>query len=321
MSAVMLALLLTDAAFAGTDVSADADVAAAVRPSGRLLYERGNGVWAAEAATGAGRRLPALAGGVQAAWSPDGLRITFVKDVRGTPVVFVAAADGRRATKLTSLPPPSERYPQNGDFSPSWFPDSRRILFQREITDTVGDDDFVDLFVAGGGARGARRLTRSPYLWEHEPDLSPDGRAIVLSLFDPAGTDLGGLALARSDGRGLRWLTRSETVEDHQPRWSPDGTRIAFTRLRYVDGEAFNEVYVVLRDGSGLRRLTSRTRAVSPVWSPDGRLVAYCEFDGPQGRKLPQPRQLVVPSAGGPAQALPLRPAGCATDWAPGPKL
>src|SRR4029079_15955236 len=56
------------------------------------------------------------------------------------------------------------------------------------------------------------------------------------------------------------------------PRCSPDGTRLAFTSNR--DGNS--EIYVINRDGSGLRRLTNHPSIdVTPTWSPTGKQIAF----------------------------------------------
>ena len=64
------------------------------------------------------------------------------------------------------------------------------------------------------------------------------------------------------------------TSEKHNflPAWSPDGTKLAFMSNR--DGNP--EIYVVNRDGSGLRRLTNHPENdVTPTWSPTGNQIAF----------------------------------------------
>ena len=51
-----------------------------------------------------------------------------------------------------------------------------------------------------------------------------------------------------------------------RPRWSPDGRRIAFLKGR--------QLWTMLADGSGPRRLGTRT-AAGPSWSPDGKWIAF----------------------------------------------
>ena len=72
---------------------------------------------------------------------------------------------------------------------------------------------------------------------------------------------------------GGRLITRSP-ASDTEPDWSPDGRRIAF--VRQEPGKRSSSLYVVRRDGGGLRRLTSAEQVLAtPAWSGDGRRIAY----------------------------------------------
>jgi Tol biopolymer transport system component len=54
------------------------------------------------------------------------------------------------------------------------------------------------------------------------------------------------------------------------PSWSPDGRQIVFAR----EGACSSALYVMHRDGSGVRRLAeSRNDDELPAWSPDGRSI------------------------------------------------
>jgi hypothetical protein len=71
---------------------------------------------------------------------------------------------------------------------------------------------------------------------------------------------------------GNRAITTAGT--DTEPDWSPDGRRIAF--VRQDRGKRSTSLYVIRRDGGGLRRLTHGNQVVSmPAWRGDGRLLAY----------------------------------------------
>ena len=81
-----------------------------------------------------------------------------------------------------------------------------------------------------------------------------------------------------TDGSGQRRLARNAWLA--APAWSPDGRKIAFERPRRdrnAEGYVINsEIFVVNADGSGERRLTRNTvRDSNPVWSPDGRRIAF----------------------------------------------
>ena len=61
-------------------------------------------------------------------------------------------------------------------------------------------------------------------------------------------------------------------IANYLPAWSPDGSRLAFMSNR--DGNP--EIYVMNRDGSGLRRLTNHPENdATPTWSPTGAQIAF----------------------------------------------
>src|SRR5688572_18937403 len=71
---------------------------------------------------------------------------------------------------------------------------------------------------------------------------------------------------------GDRAITTAGT--DTEPDWSPDGRQIAF--VRQDRGKRSTSLFVVRRDGGGLRRLTHGNQVVSmPAWRGDGLLLAY----------------------------------------------
>ena len=71
---------------------------------------------------------------------------------------------------------------------------------------------------------------------------------------------------------GDRQVTSGGT--DSDPDWSPDRRRLAFVR-QDPDGRS-SSLYVIRRDGGGLRRLTRVREVVAmPAWRGDGRLLAY----------------------------------------------
>ncbi len=77
--------------------------------------------------------------------------------------------------------------------------------------------------------------------------------------------------LIRPDGRGRGQITHRDAFEQ---RWSPDGTRLVFSGFT----QQGNRLFVVNRDGSGLRRVSADAAGWNhwrPAYSPDGRRIVF----------------------------------------------
>jgi Tol biopolymer transport system component len=88
-----------------------------------------------------------------------------------------------------------------------------------------------------------------------------------------------GIYVISADGSGRRQVTKATRFNGsnpygHHPVWSPDGQRIAFDNSE-AERELISDIYVVNRDGTGLRRLTRDTHSEIPHWSPDGKQILY----------------------------------------------
>lgn len=106
------------------------------------------------------------------------------------------------------------------------------------------------------------------------PAVSRDGKWIAFS------DD--GISVARLGTAATRITDPGKDI-DAFPDWSPDGSRIVFARS---GGAQFDPwvLYVVNRDGSGLRRLTKGDAPFGerlPSWSPDGEKIAFERFGFP----------------------------------------
>jgi Tol biopolymer transport system component len=153
------------------------------------------------------------------------------------------------------------------DGAPAWAPGGERFVF----TGVAEGASEPDLYVYDLARDRSRRLTTSGGT---APAWSSRNRIAYVTGYSapldrpPAGR----LALIDPDGTRRRQLTRKNGLA---PNWSPNGTKIAFVRK--------GRLYVIGADGQGLRRVGGRRFSVEAedvTWSPDGRFLAYHDFEG-----------------------------------------
>jgi TolB protein len=102
------------------------------------------------------------------------------------------------------------------------------------------------------------------------PVWSPDSQSIAYTSYRTGFQDI--IVSYIYEGRYSNPTAGTSEKQNFLPAWSPDGSRLAFTSNR--DGNS--EIYVVNRDGSGLRRLTNHPAIdVTPTWSPTGKQIAF----------------------------------------------
>jgi Tol biopolymer transport system component len=111
---------------------------------------------------------------------------------------------------------------------------------------------------------------------------SPSPARIALSAYleDPPSQGFD-VYLVNADGSGLVNLT-DNPARDMYPDWSPDGDLIAFCS----DREGPSQVFVMRRDGTEVRRLTTAIDDCGnpswsvPIWSPGGAWIAITSAPG-----------------------------------------
>lgn len=102
----------------------------------------------------------------------------------------------------------------------------------------------------------------------------------------------GDIRIMRSDASGDRAVTTGPATE-FEPAFAPNGKLIAFSSDRADTAAGRTDIWLVHRDGSGLRRVTTGLNARGPAWSPAGKRLAAGTDQGiatfsPTGKALVQ---------------------------------
>ena len=195
------------------------------------------------------------------AWSADGHYLYFSSDRSGAMTLWrvpINERSGRTSGSLEPVPTPSSftgwaTFAHSGKL----FAYVRRIPFSELYKAPFDPAKGLDLSTKVQLTEGERGM--------HEPDMSPDGKTIVMRIQDPQED----LALVQPDGSNFRRLT-NDLFSERNPSWSPDGKRIVFGSNR---SHRF-ELWSVHPDGTGLKQIT-QNGVVPYAWAPDGTLMGY----------------------------------------------
>jgi TolB protein len=206
-----------------------------------------------------------------ASWSADGRRLIFeylLADPVDDPKRFaIINADGSGRRDIPLAPPPRTII---GGLAfvredPTFTPDGQRVVYTRSWTGMPGRSEIWMATIDGGEDR---RIGSG-----YNARISPEGRRIAY------------VRSRRADGvSGSTWLMSARTGKPTRRLWpgpawsidwSPDGTHIVFTANPRNSTDPF-DVYVIRRNGTGLRRLTATAGIfeTEAVWSPDGQRLA-----------------------------------------------
>jgi dipeptidyl aminopeptidase/acylaminoacyl peptidase len=112
-----------------------------------------------------------------------------------------------------------------------------------------------------------------------EPSVSPSGAAVaftVTTVVEAQDRRHREIWLASTDGAAAPYRLTSVSTEGSNPRWSPDGSLLAFSSRRDSAGVEDEAGIWFLRAGAlGGEAFRIRGVHAMPVWSKDGRWIAY----------------------------------------------
>ena len=188
-----------------------------------------------------------------ARWSPDSSMIAFISNHEDQDGLWTVKLDKREPRFITGIQSTNFFITYAGE-SFSWSPDSKRIAFISATPETVTDAS------AGRRTDDPRVIDRIQY--KSRTSLSDNKRTHVW--------------IVDVDRPEARQLT-SGAFYDHAVSFSPRGDEIVFLSNHEDDPDANNNSDIFAVDiGGQVRRITeTKGCEYDPVWSPDGKWIAY----------------------------------------------
>jgi Tol biopolymer transport system component len=220
------------------------------------------------------------------AWSPDGKKIAFVRtSSNGAHDIWVMDMGGANQLNLTRSPGADDR-----NWHPHWSPDGSKIAFFFFTGGTLEGN----LYIMKADGTGAKQVTFASRAYKAF-SWSPDSKEIAFTrpprlvnggtIWDIVVVNVQTLAERNLTNQGAVPQLQQGSV-DH-PAWSPDGSMIAFwATLPDFNSQKTAQIWVINPNGGTKRQITTRpayARVGYPVWSPDGRQIAFWSTNDTDG--------------------------------------
>lgn len=203
-------------------------------------------------------------GDSQARWSPDGKTIAFISSRDGAPQIYLIPVAGGEARKLTNI--------STGANSPVWSNDGASLLFSSSVFPDCADDACNQKKSEEQEGSKVQARVYDRLLYRHWDTWWDGTRSHVF--------------IARASDGSFRDLTPGDfdsppIALGGSPDYaiSPDDSEICFVKNTdpVVATSTNNDLFVVPVTGGSEKRLTTnKGNDNNPVYSPDGKYIAYC---------------------------------------------
>jgi TolB protein len=218
--------------------------------------------------------------GVDPAWSPDGSTVAYAHLRAGADDfrITLVHGDGTGAHRLT------RESRGSSDFSPTYTPDGRHVVYTRCRPDPPGG---CAIYTVRADGTHRRALTAYGDRADFHPEVSPNGRRVAFTRFDYRGIQAQ-VWVMHLDGTHAHPVTRPR-LEAGAPSWTFDGRFLVVTSLIDHVGE---NVYRIRADGARVTKLTHLAyphNAEQATVSPSGDRILFSDdrnFPGIIGAEL-----------------------------------
>ncbi len=222
-------------------------------------------IWIADTATGQAIQISQGGKDNSPSWSPDGKSLAFLSGRDGTSQIYVLSMDGGEAKKLTTL--------STGADLLKWSPDGKTIAFTSAVYPDCKDDACNQKRDEEKDKSKVKARIYDHLLYRHWDHWS-DGKRSHLFVIPAYGNATASDLTAGADYD----VPPDERGGPADINFSPDGKELCFTAVTdKVEAISTNgDLFTVAVAGGDPKRITTEQGFDgNPVYSPDGKYIAY----------------------------------------------
>jgi dipeptidyl aminopeptidase/acylaminoacyl peptidase len=222
-------------------------------------------IWVVATAGGAEIQLTRSGHDSSPVWSPDGKSIAFLSSRSGDSQVYLLSTDGGEAHPLTKL--------STGADMVKWSPDGKTIAFTSSVYPDCKDDDCNSKRDAEKEKSKVKAHVAEHLLYRHWTHWN-DGKRSHLFVVSADGSGAPRDLTAGADYD----IPPDERSGPGDFNFSPDGKEICFTAVTdKIEAISTNaDLFIVSAAGGEAKRITTQPGFDgNPVYSPDGKFIAY----------------------------------------------